>query len=438
MVYAFLHSEFNSQEDDSMNTLMNDILEKKPIFFKNENCRENPNEYLSGLNIGIDDVFDAEKRMVRFAPLVAELFPKTSGGVIESPFKKLTKFQKTMYPNLEGELYAKLDSHLEVAGSIKARGGIYEVMKVTEDLLVAHNLLDINDDYRKLNSPNIRDFLSGYSMSVASTGNLGLSIGIMSACLGYNARVHMSQDAKQWKKDRLTNNGVTVIEHEGDFTYAVSMARKEADEDNTIHFVDDERSINLFMGYSVAALRIKSDLAENAIIPSPEKPLYLYLPCGVGGAPGGITFGFKHIFGNSVKCFFAEPVSSPSMLLSVMTGKFGELNVNDYGLDNRTELDGLAVASPSDFVSPMMASLCDGFYTVRDEEMFKLLYLLSDIENIKIEPSAAAGIPGPGMTGNTGNAGYHIIWTTGGLFVPDAIYDKMYVRGKSLYENSRH
>jgi D-serine dehydratase len=421
-----------------MNKLMNDILSKKPVFLKNEKCCGNPSDVLNKLNISYKDILDAKERMERFSPLVAGLFPETEDGIIESPFVRLSRLQKTMYPSMKGKLFAKLDSHLEVAGSIKARGGIYEVMKVTEDLLFSNNMLKTDDDYTKIMDKDIKEFLSGYSISVASTGNLGLSIGIMSAVLGYNARVHMSRDAKQWKKDRLTDKGVTVIEHEGDFTYAVAKAREEADGNDRMHFVDDERSVNLFLGYSVAALRIKKDFEKLGIIPSEEKPLYLYLPCGVGGAPGGITFGFKHVFGKNVKCYFAEPVSSPSMLLSVLTGKYGELNVNDYGLDNKTDLDGLAVASPSDFVSPMMEGLCDGFYTVTDEDMFKMLYLLKLNEGIKIEPSAAAGLPGPNMTGNEKVRGIHIAWTTGGLFVPDRIYDKMYSRGMLIHENSRH
>ncbi|MCD6322113.1 MAG: D-serine ammonia-lyase [Clostridiales bacterium] len=408
------------------------------VFFYNKKCKKNPAEYLKSLNIGIENIKGAEKRMIRFAPLIAKLFPKTGNGVIESPFKQVKELQKILFPEMKGSLYMKLDSHLEVAGSIKARGGIYEVLKVTEDLLIKNNLLCKDDDYAKISESKIKEFLAGYSMSVASTGNLGLSIGIMSTALGYNSRVHMSRDAKKWKKDRLIENGVTVIEHAGDFTYAVMMARQEAEEDDTIHFVDDERSTNLFMGYSVAALRIKKDLAANNIVPTDSKPLHLYLPCGVGGAPGGITFGFKHVFGSSVKCYFSEPVTSPSMMLSVMTGKYGMLNVKDYGLDNMTELDGLAVASPSDFVSPMMTHLCNGFYTVKDDEMFRLLYLLKETENIKIEPSAAAGIPGPEITENTDSDGYPIIWTTRGLFIPDKIYDKMYARGKVLYENSRN
>ncbi len=421
-----------------MNKIMDEILSKNPVFYENRECPEDPGNFLENINIGIREIQDAEERMKRFAPLISKIFPETGDGIIESPFMKAPDLQKILYPNMEGNLFIKLDSHLEVAGSIKARGGIYEVMKVTEELLVENNFLVVGDDYTKIGTPQIRQFLSGYSMSVASTGNLGLSIGIMSARLGYSARVHMSRDAKQWKKDRLLKNGVAVIEHKGDFTCAAAMARKEAKNDNKIHFVDDERSINLFMGYAVSALRIKDNLKANGIVPTPKKPLILYLPCGVGGAPGGITFGFKSIFGRSVKCYFAEPVASPSMLLSVLTGKYGELNVNEYGLDNRTELDGLAVASPSDFVSHMMGMLCNGFYTVTDDDMFRLLYLLNESEGVRIEPSAAAGIPGPAITENLQTDAFHIIWTTGGLFVPGEIYDKMYSRGKSVYENSRN
>ncbi|MFO7612185.1 MAG: D-serine ammonia-lyase [Clostridia bacterium] len=416
---------------------MNRILNREPAFYQNPGALDNPAGYLEKLDIGFEDIIDAGQRLKRFAPLVSRLFPETAGGIIESPFIKADRFREKVYPGMKGGLYFKLDSHLEVAGSIKARGGIYEVLKLTEEILTQNNLLDYKDDYSVIADDSIREFLSGFTVSVASTGNLGLSIGIMSAKLGYNSRVHMSGDAKQWKKDRLTAGGVTVVEHDGDFTYAAAMGRREAETGNNIHFVDDERSRNLFLGYAVSALRIEGDLKMHGIEPTREKPLILYLPCGVGGAPGGIAFGFKHVFGDRVKCYMAEPVSSPAMMLGVMTGRFGKLNVNEYGLDNRTELDGLAVASPSDFVSPMMESLCDGFFTVHDEKMFEYLYLLKETEGIRIEPSAAAGIPGPGITGLNDSDAFHIVWTTGGLFVPGDIYDKMYSRGKKAYEDSR-
>ena len=122
----------------------------------------------------------------------------------------------------------KADHDLPVAGSVKARGGIYNVLCFAESLCLKHGLIRFSDNYRKMASPEIRALFGKYSVSVGSTGNLGLSIGTIAAALGFKARVHMSADAKEWKKQLLRSRGVEVIEYAGDYSSAVAQGRKEA------------------------------------------------------------------------------------------------------------------------------------------------------------------------------------------------------------------
>ncbi|MFO7636770.1 MAG: D-serine ammonia-lyase [Clostridia bacterium] len=409
--------------------LMENILAKKNVFHRNDKKTKNLKDCLGSMQPDAGQMLDAKNRLHSFMPLVGSLFPETGDGTIESPLVRGSAFSARVYGDMEGELLIKLDSHLPVAGSIKARGGIYEVLRHMETLLMGQGLMPGPHVHGRMLSPEARAFLSGRTLSVASTGNLGLSIGLAGKALGFDCVVHMSREAKQWKRKRLLDRGVRVVEHAGDFNEAANEARKEAEQSETIHFVDDEHSMDLFLGYAVAAYRLKDQLEEQGICPDLQKPLHVYLPCGVGGAPGGITFGLKHVFGEAVETYIAEPVACPSMLLSSLTGKYGETSVYDYGLDNKTSLDGLAVARCSPLAGPIIGKLCSGFYTVQDEDMYMHLYTLNEREGIRIEPSAAAGFDGPIMTGGLHKPGWHVVWTTGGLFIPDDIYGMMYVRG---------
>ncbi len=64
-----------------------------------------------------------------------------------------------------------------------------------EKLALEAGLLTTADDYRKLLTPEFKQFFSQFSIAVGSTGNLGMSIGIMSARIGFQVTVHMSADA---------------------------------------------------------------------------------------------------------------------------------------------------------------------------------------------------------------------------------------------------
>ena len=290
---------------------------------------------LAALPLTRTDIDDAEARLERFAPFIKKVFPETAAdrGLIESPLTEIENMRAWLNENEDaqfaGKLFLKRDSDLPVAGSVKARGGCYAVLKHTEDLALATRLVEMRDDYSVFATRAFRNFFSQYELHVGSTGNLGLSIGIMGAALGYRVTVHMSADARQWKKDLLRAKGVTVLEYGADYSYAVQKGRERAAEDPRSYFIDDENSVDLFLGYAVAARRLKAQLAEQNIAVDKEHPLLVYIPCGVGGAPGGICFGLKQEFGDAAHVYFAEPVEAPCMLLGLASGLQNAICVSD-------------------------------------------------------------------------------------------------------------
>ena len=161
---------------------------------------------------------------------------------------------------------------------------------------------------------------------------------------------------------------------------------------------------------------------------SEKNPLFVYLPCGVGGGPGGVAFGLKLVFQDNVHCYFAEPTHSCCMTLGMATRKHNLVCVQDFGIDNCTIADGLAVGRASGFVGKMMEPFMDGCYTVKDERLSALLALLYDTERIFLEPSALAGLYGPIVTGS--RKGVHIAWATGGGMVPPSERETYYQTGK--------
>lgn len=389
---------------------------------------------------------DAEARLARFASFIRRRFPETepTNGLIESPLADIPRMQQALEKEygctIPGRLMLKMDSHLAIAGSVKARGGIYEVLKHAEDLAIAAGKLTMEDDYARLDSEEMRNFFRQYTVQVGSTGNLGMSIGIMSAALGFRVKVHMSADAKQWKKDLLRSHGVEVLEYSGDYSKAVAEGRALSDADPMSYFVDDEKSVDLFLGYAVAARRLKKQLDEQGIAVDEAHPLIVYLPTGVGGAPGGVTYGLKRLFKNNVHCFLVEPTLCPSVLLGMATKQYEKANVRDFGLSGRTHADGLACASPSSFVTRVLGNLASDDFTVTDAKLYDYLRLLDSSEGKRIEPSSCAAFAGPrglltledsrrycaeqGLTEEALANSVQIAWATGGRLVPAEVWEQ--------------
>ncbi|RYX97802.1 MAG: D-serine ammonia-lyase [Comamonadaceae bacterium] len=443
---------------DAAQATLAKLRKREPLLWLNPDFR--PEDGADGWSL---DPAEAIARLQRQAPVMRAAFAQLeeTDGRLQSPLTAVPRFRQALvdapvhgasHPAAAtapaGTWWIKRDDALPVAGSIKARGGFHEVIALAERLVREHGVQGSDNAVPVIDSQEARALFASHTVAVGSTGNLGLSIGLIATALGFRSVVHMSRDAKPWKKDRLRRHGIEVMEHDGDYAVAVSAGRNAAERDTSIHFVDDEHSRLLFLGYAAAAEELAAQLVASGVVVDATHPLFVYLPCGVGGAPGGIAYGLKRRYGAHVHCFFAEPAASPCMLVQLLSGLDRPVSVYDVGLDNRTEADGLAVAQASMLVAPIMQRILSGVLVVSDDMLLEDTYLLAQTEGISVEPSAAAAFRGPawlqhsaagqdylaqhGLTHAMGAAN-HVLWSTGGSLVPEQEQAGFQARGKALH-----
>jgi len=368
-----------------------------------------------------EEIRDAELRLARFRPVLAALFPAANwDGRIRSALLDYPR-----QPDLPAIL-VKADHDLPMTGSVKARGGVYELLCRIEAVALMEGLVKRGEPLTPLLTSTAFALFSKHRIVVASTGNLGFSIGLVARAFGLEAEVHMSHDAKTWKKERLRRTGANVIEHPVDYTETVARARAAASASGS-YFIDDESSRLLFVGYTTAAAELAEQLSERGVNIGTDTPLVVYLPCGVGGAPGGITAGLKTIYRDNVRCVFVEPVASACVLAALAVGNGSPVSVYDIGLDNDTIADGLAVPVASKLVMSSVGASIDAAVAVTDAAMLDWVRRAWNESRLRLEPSAASGFAAVPLfleaARNTGAAlppgAIHVVWTTGGSQLPE-------------------
>lgn len=421
---------------DDRATALKKLESKSPIAWENEG-KLPALEALEGAPANFSLIVDAAARFIRFEPYLAERYPETDDGRIDSPVTFAPELRASLSETYRlelPELALKRDNELPIARSIKARGGIHEILTLAESLAMRSGLFEPGEDYRRFADDEFTSFFSRYKVSVGSTGNLGMSVGLTAAGFGFETVVHMSRDAKKWKKDLLREGGAEVIEHDDSYSAAVAEGRKASLDDPDSFFVDDERSPLLFSGYGAAIFSLRNQLREVGIHPDEgERRARVYVPCGVGGAPSGILYALKSVYGDKIDCWIIEPTGAPAMLAALLTDD-PQTDIERFGLDGITEADGLAVGRASELAWRISRHLLDGAMTVEEDRLFELLALAWKTEKVKIEPSAAAALNGPitlePLPGETA-----IAWLTGGSAIPDEIFQTMLERGaESLAE----
>src|SRR5690606_16429389 len=115
--------------------LLKNIINLQPVVWQNPKMKKIGEMTLP---IGLREMEQAEQLWQRFAPYLSAEFQDTSaaGGIVESPLREIPSMKERLSVHYDGEiggkLFLKCDNELPIAGSIKARGGVYEVLHHAE------------------------------------------------------------------------------------------------------------------------------------------------------------------------------------------------------------------------------------------------------------------------------------------------------------------
>ena len=191
---------------------INQLIKEKPVIRDMADCKkeifwinprsDQPASYRSRWRTSrtLRQDWNASGRIV-----IAVAFPETSksAGIIESELTEIPRMKERLVKMTDKfwrSFFLKRDSDLPVSARSQARGGIYEVLKFAGKIALEKGMLHLDDNYAILTEERFRDLFSQYSVAVGSTGNLGLSIGIISAKLGLSHCAHVCGRASVEKR----------------------------------------------------------------------------------------------------------------------------------------------------------------------------------------------------------------------------------------------
>ena len=163
------------------NPVLQDVVNLKPTVWINPQ-KDRASRAWSELELTKEDIYDADRRLRRFAPLLVKYFEDTRplNGLIESPLKPIKNMEEVLKSEygFKGNLYLKMDSHLAIAGSVKARGGIYEILYLAEKIALEKGLIKPEDDYSVLAEEECRKVFAQQTIQVGSTGIWGFPLAL--------------------------------------------------------------------------------------------------------------------------------------------------------------------------------------------------------------------------------------------------------------------
>lgn len=212
----------------------------------------------------------------------------------------------------------------------------------------------------------------------ASTGNHGLGLSLAAKKEGLGLTLVLPAGVSSWKKRRLQDFGVTLLEYGESCEKAEIFARELAYRENKI-FISPYNDPEVIFGQGTIGLELIEDM---------EAPDTVLIPVGGGGLAAGIAGYLKAIIPN-IQVFGVEPRHSAFMAASIQAGKIIEIE------ERQTIADAVAGGiEPGSITFPLCQQLLDGVILVEEESIALAMSLLWKNHHQVIEGAGALALAG--------------------------------------------
>ena len=224
-----------------------------------------------------------------------------NSDLLEDAYKTISKWQKYQPTPLESlnklsnelklkNIFYKDESKRFGLKSFKALGGAYAVEK-------------INKGRKKI------------TVSKATAGNNGKSVGWGAKNLGINCKIFISENVSETRAEEMRNLNAEVIRVKGNYEDSLNFCKEESKKNNweiiqDVAWPDYELVPKLTMaGYSTIIKEIS--------VQTNEYITHIFLQAGVGGMAAGLVAGVANYFKKVPKIIIVEPENANCVMQSI-------------------------------------------------------------------------------------------------------------------------
>lgn len=289
-----------------------------------------------------------------------------------------------------GSIHIKDESHRLDAGSFKALGGSYAVMRLV--LETASAQLGKTVDIGALHAPPVRDITRQLTIGCATTGNHGVAVAAAANLVGAKAVVFVHANASKGRVAAIERWGARIVHVDGVYEDAAAEASRVCAHAGWLFVSDmsragDERVATMLMqGYTPIVGEALRSLAE--------PPTHVFVQAGIGALAGAAAAYLSVALGSGRPTFVVvEPERAASLLESIRDGR-----VRRYSRPTSTIMSMLECYEPSRVAWRILSRQADFFMTVRDEDAMTVMNQLA-------RPSGADPAIVSGESGGVGLAG---------------------------------